>query len=170
MLCGDHAGHSEDVAVPAIRIPSAHLPSSACMWPRGPMDKASAYGAGDCRFESCRGQCCSCACPLRHALSHTMHAWRHLSPCRHHPSAHPTRTRACSTRTGMQLGHAWWCASPSRAHGVVASHPLRMRKALGSNPSVSMHGGASIVGQPATRHAQGGDGRARACLLRHTIT
>ena len=24
-------------------------------WPRGPMDKASAYGAGDCRFESCRG-------------------------------------------------------------------------------------------------------------------
>ena len=26
-----------------------------CIWPRGPMDKASAYGAGDCRFESCRG-------------------------------------------------------------------------------------------------------------------
>ena len=26
---------------------------------------------------------------------------------------------------------------PSRAHGVVASDPLRMRKALGSNPSVS---------------------------------
>ena len=26
-----------------------------CKWPRGPMDKASAYGAGDCRFESCRG-------------------------------------------------------------------------------------------------------------------
>ena len=24
-------------------------------WPRGPMDKASACGAGDCRFESCRG-------------------------------------------------------------------------------------------------------------------
>ena len=24
-----------------------------------------------------------------------------------------------------------------RAHGVVVSHPLRMRKALGSNPSVS---------------------------------
>ena len=23
-------------------------------WPRGPMDKASAYEAGDCRFESCR--------------------------------------------------------------------------------------------------------------------
>ena len=27
-------------------------------WPRGPMDKASAYGAGDCRFESCRGHIC----------------------------------------------------------------------------------------------------------------
>ena len=26
-----------------------------CSRPRGPMDKASAYGAGDCRFESCRG-------------------------------------------------------------------------------------------------------------------
>ena len=26
-----------------------------CNRPRGPMDKASAYGAGDCRFESCRG-------------------------------------------------------------------------------------------------------------------
>ena len=25
------------------------------------------------------------------------------------------------------------------AHGVVVSHPLRMQKALGSNPSVSMH-------------------------------
>ena len=27
---------------------------------------------------------------------------------------------------------------PSGAHGVVVSHPLRMRKALGSIPSVSM--------------------------------
>jgi hypothetical protein len=24
-------------------------------WPRGPMEKASAHGAGDCRFEPCRG-------------------------------------------------------------------------------------------------------------------
>ena len=30
------------------------------------------------------------------------------------------------------------CISFSRAHGVVVSHPLRMRKALGSNPSVSI--------------------------------
>ena len=36
--------------------------------------------------------------------------------------------------------HSWIVqCSPSslRAHGVVVSHPLRMRKALGSNPSVS---------------------------------
>ena len=32
--------------------------------PRGPMDKASAYGAGDCRFESCRGH--SSCTPRRH--------------------------------------------------------------------------------------------------------
>ena len=35
--------------------------STQIHWPRGPMDKASAYGAGDCRFESCRGQCLFCA-------------------------------------------------------------------------------------------------------------
>ena len=38
-------------------------------WPRGPMDKASAYGAGDCRFESCRGHCVlhvhECDCVIR---------------------------------------------------------------------------------------------------------
>ena len=27
-------------------------------WSRGPMDKASAHGAGDCRFESCRDHIC----------------------------------------------------------------------------------------------------------------
>ena len=26
----------------------------SCIWSRGPMDKASAFGAGDCRFKSCR--------------------------------------------------------------------------------------------------------------------
>jgi hypothetical protein len=36
--------------------------------PRGPMDKASAYGAGDCRFESCRGHCLSCAMARLKAL------------------------------------------------------------------------------------------------------
>ena len=32
--------------------------------PRGPMDKASAHGAGDCRFESCRGQTCFYCCGI----------------------------------------------------------------------------------------------------------
>ena len=32
----------------------------------------------------------------------------------------------------MEICEARW------AHGVVVSHPLRMRKALGSNPSVSI--------------------------------
>ena len=32
----------------------------------------------------------------------------------------------------------WLLGKHARAHGVVASHPLRMRKALGSNPSVSI--------------------------------
>ena len=31
-----------------------------------------------------------------------------------------------------------WITLNIRAHGVVVSHPLRMRKALGSNPSVSI--------------------------------
>jgi hypothetical protein len=37
--------------------------------PRGPMDKASAYGAGDCRFESCRGHL---MLPVRAAVRNAM--------------------------------------------------------------------------------------------------
>ena len=49
--------------------------------PRGPMDKASAYGAGDCRFESYRGHLglhCgwgSC-CPTAVHVSNSMTGWR----------------------------------------------------------------------------------------------
>ena len=39
----------------AARTGNAPVPVIAVTWPRGPMDKASAYGAGDCRFESCWG-------------------------------------------------------------------------------------------------------------------
>ena len=35
-----------------------HLHYTCIQRPRGPMDKASAYGAGDCRFESYRGHLC----------------------------------------------------------------------------------------------------------------
>ena len=37
-------------------IPQRIAYHAAQIWTRGPMDKASAYGAGDCRFESCRVQ------------------------------------------------------------------------------------------------------------------
>ena len=43
---------------------------------------------------------------------------------------------ACVERSNR--AHSYCLAKMSRAHGVVVSHPLRMRKALGSNPSVSI--------------------------------
>ena len=47
-------------------------------------------------------------------------------------------------RVSMKTSRMFCCvwhyeSSHSGAHGVVISHPLRMRKALGSIPSVSMH-------------------------------
>ena len=39
-------------------MPCRSLLSPQHNWPRGPMDKASAYGAGDCSFESCRDYFC----------------------------------------------------------------------------------------------------------------
>ena len=53
-------GQPKDRGGPALSADkSSHVTmppvSMHCSWPRGPMDKASAYGAGDCRFESCRG-------------------------------------------------------------------------------------------------------------------
>ena len=41
--------------------------------------------------------------------------------------------RSCVGNLTGREGHLF-----ERAHGVVVSHPLRMRKALGSNPSVSI--------------------------------
>ena len=46
----------------------------------------------------------------------------------------PTRSWNLERLQGLYYLH---CCSTSRAHGVVVSHPLRMRKALGSIPSVS---------------------------------
>ena len=49
--------------------------------PRGPMDKASAHGAGDCRFESCRGQP---HCQKTHVVMFSWSAsmWFNGSSCR----------------------------------------------------------------------------------------
>ena len=46
-------------------------------WPRGPMDKASAYGAGDCRSESYRGHLSCVFCYFTVSLKSP---WPH--PCR----------------------------------------------------------------------------------------
>ena len=49
------------------------VPSCFYTRPRGPMDKASAYGAGDCRLESCRGHLVSPTWPFQlRALSTTL--------------------------------------------------------------------------------------------------
>ena len=54
----------------------------------------------------------------------------------------PARCQATSMGGSLvkQLQGIHWFESPFPywAHGVVVSHPLRMRKALGSNPSVSI--------------------------------
>ena len=36
-----------------LRVGEGRTPRLADIYPRGPMDDASANGAGDCRFESC---------------------------------------------------------------------------------------------------------------------
>ena len=82
-------------------------------------------------------------------------------PTLSHPTPAYPHAHTCTTRTGIPSYIAWLSASAFRAHGVVASHPLRMRKALGSNPSVSMCGAAIPAGQPPTSQTQGG--RARPC-------
>jgi hypothetical protein len=52
-------------AGPPVRVPAVCVHTSKLFHlldedehrrPCGPMDKASAYGTGDCRFESCQGQ------------------------------------------------------------------------------------------------------------------
>ena len=48
-------------------------PRISDIWPRGPMDKASAYGAGDCRFESCRGHFVHVT--LSRCLLSSEHSW-----------------------------------------------------------------------------------------------
>jgi hypothetical protein len=65
-------------------------------------------------------------------------------------SSCPTPAALSASRLGAWPGSAFACGAGgwagrhsglshmARAHGVVASHPLRMRKALGSNPSVSI--------------------------------
>ena len=65
--------------------------------------------------------------------------------------SNPTGVDVCYT--GVSLRHTMCVsaiAQTFRARGVVVSHPLSMRKALGSIPSVSMCSAVCCVGEPAT--------------------
>ena len=64
--------------------------------PRGPMDKASAYGAGDCRFESCRG----------HSFFASRFARRYLFRLVHHLLQHAARL------CGANLSLLCWAEAP----------------------------------------------------------
>ena len=68
-----------------------------------------------------------------------------LSPSTSPQLCNAVPVQPCPAVRRLDILAAWLVESlplsnVSRAHGVVASHPLRMRKALGSNPSVSIQG------------------------------
>ena len=54
------------------------------------------------------------------------------------------------------------------AHGVVVSHPLRMRQALGSNPSVSI-GAACLQLRRPRRYSESCCGHASHCLAAFNV-
>ena len=106
-------------------------------WPVGLMDKASASGAGDSRFESWAG----------HFLF-----WR---ACWGLPHCEKTPSRA-RLLGAFPLRKDTIASLRTWAHGVVVSHPLSMREALGSIPSVSTsfkHGQRASDEHPAIRNA-----------------
>ena len=86
--------------------------------PRGPMDKASAHGAGDCRLESYRGQlrqwlqhwwCCLLACAAQKPERQPLPTWL---PCGSAPRSHH-RPMPCQTRVLSRQVILCW-AQPQR--------------------------------------------------------
>ena len=75
-------------------------------------------------------------CPTKHSQAEAHDGPRSLPDLATHAVAQP-RVAQCFAAP-VQKPLAFTSVSTSRAHGVVVSHPLRMRKALGSNPSVSI--------------------------------
>ena len=75
-------------------------------------------------------------CPTKHSQAEAHDGPRSLPDLATHAVAQP-RVAQCFAAP-VQKPLAFTIVSTSRAHGVVVSHPLRMRKALGSNPSVSI--------------------------------
>ena len=74
--------------------------------------------------------------PTRHSQEEVHDGPRSLTDLATHAVAQPRMAQGFAAPVETQL--AFTSVSTSRAHGVVVSHPLRMRKALGSNPSVSI--------------------------------
>ena len=64
-------------------------------------------------------------------------AWRQATRLAAHGIMRPSKTFGGETVVASTCLYMS-CLFLSRAHGVVVSHPLRMRKALGSIPSVSI--------------------------------
>ena len=83
---------------------------------------------------------------------------------RHARPSHSSAVSAQDDRSELVVSRAWsrvscvsagsaalidlWSLLSDWAHGVVVSHPLRMRKALGSNPSVSIFPNRSTIPAP----------------------
>ena len=115
---------------------------------------------------STRGPPRNCFATLRRDLARQSVWWTHavgflsrrsaIRPAQHHRAmlaarrCHQRRGVRCTVAPHSRAGCVVWAANRDRAmfanaaansywaHGVVVSHPLRMRKALGSNPSVSI--------------------------------
>ena len=105
--------------------------SLCCNWPVGLMDKASASGAGDSRFESWTGHVLLCAC--QEAL-HSLRRLLALSCFDALSCAFLRSFASCALPNSANTKHL---IRNQRAHGVVVSHPLSMREALGPIPSMS---------------------------------
>ena len=89
-------------------------------WPRGPMDKASAHGAGDCRFESCRGQ-------LHWKASQEEAAGaREVVPC----GLEPQTLRLSAVRSNQLSYETLVCKRESRRKLVAAGGRVVHRKGL----------------------------------------
>ena len=81
--------HATDTTPAPMDAPSTN-------WPVGLMDKASASGAGDSRFESWAGHCHSVVNALRPGLSAAHHHTPPLPPCMHAEGKKAGSTRGCS--------------------------------------------------------------------------
>ena len=86
------------------------------------------------------------------------------------PTATHLNINLCSQDEARKMNRRVSRLCFSRAHGVVVSHPLRMRKALGSNPSVSIFAKRALMRKPFAAHAysptvKNDPGRTRTCNL-----